>query len=172
VVTRRLLAKVGVHRTPESIGGRRSKAMRMSIKRAALAVAIVAGVGLSSGDRASAQVTVTTVQSTAPGVIGYVPERVGLFGWRTGYRPIVGSVPVRRTVTTVQQSPAYVATPVVVQRAPVYVAPPAPVAVQRAPVYVAPAPVVFPVATTTYLAPMPPAPIPVTTYYTPVYPRY
>ena len=148
--------------------------MRMSIKRSALAVAIVVGVGLSSGDRASAQVTVTTVQSTAPGVIGYVPERVGLFGWRTGYRPIVGNVPVKKTVTTVQQAPAYVATPVAVQRVPVYVAPaPAPVVVQRAPVYVAPAPTyVAPVATTTYLAPVPPTPIPVTTYYTPVYPRY
>lgn len=145
--------------------------MRTSITRTACAVAIAACATLASSDDACGQVTVTTVQTSAPAVIGYVPERRGLFGLRTAYRPIVGAVPVQKTVTVqqapvaVQRPPVYVPTPVTVQRPPVYVPTPAPV-YAPAPVYV-PAPVV---PVTTYLAPV--TPVPVTTYYTPLYPRY
>ena len=124
--------------------------MRMSITRAVCTVAIAACVTLAVSNNACGQVTVTTVQSSAPAVIGYAAERRGLFGLWTTYRPIVGTVPVVKTVT-VQQTPVYVPTP--------------------APVYVAPAPIVYPAPVTSYLAPVPP-PIPVTTYYTPLYPRY
>ena len=136
--------------------------MKMSIVRATGTLAIAAFATWFSSESACGQVTVTTVQTSAPAVVGYAAQPVGLFGLRTSYQPIVANVPVKKTVT-VQQSPAYVPRPVAVQR--VYV--PAPVTVQRA--YV-PAPVTVPVPT--YLAPVPPTPIPVTTYYTPVYPRY
>ena len=142
--------------------------MKMSIIRAMGTLAIAAFATCFSSENACAQVTVTTVQTTAPAVIGYAAQPRGLFGLRTSYQPIVANVPAQKTVT-VRQIPAYAPRPVVVpqpvavQR--VYV--PAPVTVQRA--YV-PAPVAVPVPT--YLAPVPRAPVPVTTYYTPVYPRY
>jgi hypothetical protein len=122
--------------------------MRMSITRAVFTVAIASCVSLIGSNDACGQYAVTTVQSSAPAVIGYTAERRGLFGLRTAYRPIVGTVPVQKTVI-VQQRPVYVPAPVYVQR---------PAVVYTAPV-------------TTYLAPVPQQ-IPVTTYYTPVYPRY
>ena len=138
--------------------------MRMSIMRALSTAAIAACVALVGSNSACGQVTVTTVQSSAPAVVGYAAEPAGLFGFRTNYRPIVGNVPVKKTVT-VQQTPVYVAP------APVYVRP-APVYVRPAPVYVQPAPVAYPAPATSYLAPVPPSPLPVTSYYTPLYPRY
>lgn len=122
--------------------------MKVSITRAACAVAIAACITSLTSDSADGQVTVTTVQTNAPAVIGYQAERRGLFGLRTSYRPIMGTVPVQKTVT-VQQVPAYVP-----------------------PSLYAPAPVVVPTVQPSYLAPIPPTPIPVTPYYTPVYPRY
>ena len=119
--------------------------MKVSITRAACAVAIAACITSLTSDSADGQVTVTTVQTNAPAVIGYQAERRGLFGLRTSYRPIVGTVPVQRTVA-VQQVPAYVSPSPYV---------PAPVVISQ-PSYLAPIPV------TTYYAP----------YYTPVYPRY
>ncbi|MGI9471771.1 MAG: hypothetical protein ACR2NZ_09585 [Rubripirellula sp.] len=144
----------------------------MSIKRAFAILLTTTAVAFCSGDRVFGQVTVTTVQSSAPAVIGYTAQPRGLFGLRTSYQPIVANVPVQKTIA-VQQAPTYIPPPVVqpvtVQRA--YV--PAPVTyvppVTYRTTYV-PAPVATPVPT--YLAPLPPTPVPVTTYYTPVYPRY
>jgi hypothetical protein len=155
-------SKVCRHSHFKSIGECRSEAMKKSIMRASGTLAITAFVICFSSESACGQVTVTTVQTSAPAVVGYAARPYGLFGLRTAYQPIVANVPVQRTVT-VQRTPAYVPQPVTVQRA--YV--PAPVAVQR--VYV-PAPVAVPAPI--YLAPIPPTPIPVTTYYTPLYPRY
>ncbi len=150
--------------------------MKMGMVKTAYTLALAACFALVNSDCAVGQTTVTTVRSDQSAVIGYVRERRGLFGLRTSYRPIVGRVPVQKTVT-VQHSPTYVAAPVVVKPVPVAVRP-VPVAVQPVPVAVQPTPVVVtkpvPVAvpTTTYLAPAPPTPIPVTTYHTPWYPRY
>ena len=139
--------------------------MKMSILRVFGTLAIAALGSCISSESVYGQVTVTTVQTSAPAVVGYAARPAGLFGFRTAYDPVVANVPVKKTVT-VQQTPVYVAPPVTVQRLP------SPVTVQRAyvpPTYVAP-PVAVPV--TTYLAPVPPAPVPVTSYYTPYYPRY
>lgn len=101
------------------------------------------------------------VQVTGQPVVTMVPERIGLFGWRTAYRPVVtypttlapvSSVPV--TVgTVVTQMPAiptlgstqpmYSSPNVVSQRVTTFYTPiaPAPVAVpvyQSPPVYIAP----------------------------------
>lgn len=130
--------------------------MKTNIIRTMGTLAIVALVTSIQSESASAQVTVTTVQTSTPAVVGYAARPVGLFGRRTRYDPIVANVPVQKTVT-VRQTPVYVPQPVTVQRT--YVAPPTYVAPVAAP-------------TTVYLAPTPPTPIPVTTYYTPVYPRY
>jgi hypothetical protein len=153
-------SKVCRRSSDELIGERRSEAMKMSIMRLSGTLAIAALATWLSSESVYGQVTVTTVQSSAPAVIGYAAQPRGLFGWRTSYQPIVANVPVQKTVT-VQQVPAYVPQPVTVQR--VYV--PAPV--QQT--YV-PAPITY--RAPTYLAPLPPTPIPVTSYYTPVYPRY
>lgn len=139
--------------------------MKMSLARVACTMAIAVGSVFLGSHRAQGQVTVTTVQTSAPAVIGYAEERRGLFGLWTTYRPIVGTVPVQKTVTVRQTQPyvppAYVS--------PVYVAP-----VYGAPVYVAPTyvPAPTPAPVTAYLAPVPPSPIPVNNYYSPLYPRY
>lgn len=142
--------------------------MKMITMRASITLAIAGFISFGISDSASGQTTVTTVQTNAPAVIGYTAQPYGLFGLRTSYQPIVANVPVQKTVT-VQQTPAYVPQPVTVQRPYVppatYVAPP----VYVPPATYVPAPVVVP---TTYLAPVPPTPVPVTTYYTPYYPRY
>lgn len=134
--------------------------MKMSIARVistvTRTVAIAVFAMLVSSGRVYGQYTVTTVQTREPAVIGYAAERAGLFGFQTAYRPIVGTVPVTKTVI-VQQRPAYVA--------PTYVAP----------TYVAPAysfPAYTPAPVSAYLAPFPPAPVPVTSYYTPIYRAY
>jgi hypothetical protein len=99
--------------------------------------------------------------ASAPAV-SYVPTRVGLFGWRVGYRPVV-SYPA-----PVYAAPVYAAPPVTTYyRAPVVVAPPvttyyrAPRTVYRAPVVIAPpirtyyrAPLILP--RRVYYAPAPP----------------
>ena len=135
--------------------------MKMGMAKAACNLALAACFAVVMSDRAVSQTTVTTFRSNEQAVIGYARERRGLFGLRTSYRPIVGRVPVEKTIT-VRHSPAYVA-PVAVQ--------PVPVAVQPAPVVVT-RPVAVPVPATTYLAPVSPTPIPVTTYHTPWYSRY
>jgi hypothetical protein len=117
--------------------------MKMSITRAAFTVVISACITSLASDHADGQATVTTVQTNEPVVIGYQAERRGLFGLRTSYRPIVGTVPVQKTVT-VQQVPAYVP-----------------------PSFYVPTTVVVPQPG--YLAPTPPTQVPVTTYYAPYY---
>lgn len=97
---------------------------------------------LAQATEARAQVAVTTYYTPATPVVTYVPDRVGLFGLRTVYRPQVNYV-----------APA----PTVVAAAPVaattsYYAP-------ATTTYYAPAP------TTTYYAPSTVAPV--TTYYAP-----
>ena len=101
-------------------------------------------------ERADAQV-VTSYYAPAPSV-SYVPTRVGLFGWRRGYRPVVSypsvvPAPVIAAPTVVAPTTTYYRAPVVVPsttyyRAPV-VAPPVtvyrPILPRR--VYYAPAPV-------------------------------
>lgn len=78
------------------------------------------------------------VQAVGPVVVGYAPERRGLFGQRTVYRPLVAPVATAAPVVTVARP--VVAAPIAVGYAPpvvagyappvaAYYAPPAPVAV-------------------------------------------
>lgn len=57
---------------------------------------VVAGTLMASPSKARAQfpIAVAPVQSAVPAVVGYAPERRGLFGWRVVYRPVVAPVAV------------------------------------------------------------------------------
>ncbi len=118
--------------------------------------AVATALFFTADVRESAAQVVTTYYAPAP-VVGVVPVRRGVFGWRTGYAPVVaGTVPV--PVTSY-----YAPAPVPVTS---YYAP-APVPVTS---YYAPAPV----PVTSFYAPAPmvrtfyaPAPVPVTTFYAP-----
>jgi len=96
-------------------------------------------------ERADAQV-VTSYYAPAPAV-SYVPTRVGLFGWRVGYRPVVSYPAVA--------APVYAAPPVVAPTTTYYRAP------VVAPAYVAP-------AVRAYYRPV----LPRRVYYPPVYYPY
>ena len=121
-------------------------------------ILVLAGALLVPPRLAQAQTVVSTYYPAAP-VVTYWPERWGLFGLRTAYRPVV-SYPVSAAVPVVPAPVrTYYAPPVA---ATVHYAPIAPVATR----YYAPAPV------TTYYAPavplVVPAPAPVTVRYGPL----
>ena len=133
------------------------------------------GLLLAADDHvANAQypVAVTTLQPAVPAVVGYVPERRGLFGRRIVYRAVVAPVaiaPVAPIVTAAR--PALASPTVTVGYAPI--APVAPVrayyvpavpAVRYAPVRAYYAPV------RSYYAPVAPAVVPVRVYRVPVTP--
>jgi hypothetical protein len=120
----------------------------------ALVVATVIGCAIlaAAPQEANAQWPVVTTYAPVAPVVGFVPERRGLFGLQTVYRPVVG-VPAAVPVAT--YAPA---APVVVSR-PVMVAPPVTVA---HPVVVVPSvtvarPVVVSQPVTTFYAPAAPA---------------
>lgn len=131
---------------------------------AVLPVFCLAGLLIPAPSEAQAQVPMafTTVQPAAVPVVTYMPERRGLFGLQTVYRPVVtfaAPAPVVVASPVVQTfQPAPVLAPVTVHRMPV------PVTTFRAPVVVAPAPV------TTFRPPvvLAPAPAPVTVFSPPV----
>ncbi|TWU34304.1 hypothetical protein [Novipirellula artificiosorum] len=123
-------------------------------------------VTIHSGQDAKAQYP--SVQAVAPAVVGYVPERRGLFGWRTTYRPVIAPVSVAAPVVTarpvVVARPAIASPPVTVRYAPMpapvtsYYAPPSVAAPVRS--YYAPPTVVAPVRS--YYAPPAPVLVPLT----------
>ena len=110
----------------------------------------------------NAQVPIATTFVPAAPVVGFVPERRGLFGLRTVYRPVVGfpaAAPVTVARPVIVSRPVTVARPVIVtQPVTTYYAPAAPTTT-----YYAPA-----APTTTYYAPA----APTTTYYAPAAPTY
>ena len=95
--------------------------------------------------RESQAQVVTSYYAPAPAV-SYMPVRRGLFGWRVGYRPVVGYPAPVYAAPTIVAPPVttYYRAPTTVYRAPVVVAPPvrtyyrAPVLPRR--VYYPPAP--------------------------------
>lgn len=107
-----------------------------------------------------------------PPVVSYVPERVGLFGLRTAYRPVVtpttAYAPVYGTPATVVTQMPVITTPApTLGRTTTMYAPPA-VTTQRVTTYytpIAPAPTAVPVyqAPPVYIAPT------VNSYYVPTY---
>jgi hypothetical protein len=113
---------------------------------------------LQSDASAQYPVAVTAVQPVVPAVVGYAPQRRGLFGRRVVYRPVVAPVVVARPVV----APVVVARPAL---APVVVARPgfAPVVVAR-PAF---APVMAP-PVSAYYAPPVRVLVPVRTYRIPV----
>lgn len=141
---------------------------------------------ITTSDRANAQVV--TLAPAATPVVTYVPERRGLFGLRTVYRPTVSYMPTVSAVQTVNYAPttAYYAPATTAYYAPApattayyapaptttYYAPTAsttayyaPTTTYYAPAPVASVPVVSAPTTTSYYAPAP-----VTTYYAPILP--
>lgn len=113
-----------------------------------LPVLCLVGLSVAAPNEAQAQVPMafTTFQPAAVPVVTYLPERRGLFGLQTVYRPVV---------TFAAPAPVFVASPVVQTFRPAPVL--APVTVHR-----------MPVAVTTFGAPMVFAPAPVTTFRAPV----
>lgn len=108
--------------------------MNRLIKYAFVTTVVATLFFVGNVNQADAQVAVTTYYPSTP-VVGYVPVRYGLFGWRRAYRPVVG-YPAPVTVTNYYTPPVttyyppavpvtsyYVTQPVRTY----YVAPPAPV---------------------------------------------
>ena len=122
------------------------------------AAVIVAGWMLTTTTDVKAQYPVYSVPvaPVAPAVVGYAPERRGLFGQRVVYRPVVGAV---TAAVPVPVAPVTVARPVIVGRPalPVAVAP-APVTAYYAPAAPVgvPAPIAVPAPVTTYRVPITP----------------
>jgi hypothetical protein len=113
---------------------------------------------MADDSKAQCAAPVTAYYPAQP-VVSYVPERVGLFGLRTAYRPVVSyAAPVVAAPVTSYYAPAAPVTTYYAPAAPVttYYAPAAPVTTYYAPA----APV------TTYYAPA----APVTSYYAPAAP--
>jgi hypothetical protein len=133
---------------------------------AVLPVFCLAGLLVPAPSEAQAQVPMafTTVQPAVVPVVTYMPERRGLFGLQTVYRPVVtfaAPAPVVVASPVVQTfQPAPVLAPVTVHRMPV------PVTAFQSPVVVAPTPA----PVTTFRAPvvLSPAPAPVTVFSPPV----
>lgn len=135
----------------------------------AVLIVICCAILVAAPHKACAQWPVVTTYAPAAPVVGFVPERRGLFGLQTVYRPIVGvpaAVPVATYVPAapvVVSRPVMVAQPVIVAR-PVVVAPPVTVA----------HPVVVSQPVTTYYAPAAPAavvaPAPASCGCAPAYP--
>ena len=127
-------------------------------------IAVGGLIALAGEAQGQVPVAVTTVQPVVPGVVGYLPERRGLFGQRIVYRPVVAPTVAAPAVTVTQplavsQSVA-VARPVTTVAQPLAVAPTVTVA---RPVIAAP---VVPVRS--FFAPAAPVAVPVTTYRIPV----
>ena len=91
---------------------------RFAVVAAAASLAFVASVFVDV-ERANAQV-VTSYYAPAPSV-SYVPTRVGLFGWRVGYRPVVTYPSVVAAPTVVAPTTTYYRAPLAV---PTVVSPP------------------------------------------------